>query len=501
MKKVSVIGAGVAGLASACRLQASGYEVTVYEKNAIPGGKMHQIKKDGYTYDVGPTLVMMPEVYEDVFKFANKNPEDYITMHRLEPMYSVYFDRETLAHYDVSSDLVKLNAMLEARRPQAAQGFYQYLSEIYKRYQVALNHFIRRPFRSYRDIYNPFMLKQAYKLKTFGSAEKMMNKYIKDRDIAQMFSFQTLYIGVSPQKGPSLYNIIPMIELLYGVWTIKGGMHAMARGMEQLLKDLGGSVKYNQTVEEILIDNKQTQGIKVNGQTIKSDYVVSNADFPYTMKHLIHDAKAKGKYTDKNIDNMDYSCSCLIFYWGMDKSYDLPMHTFIVSKDLDTNLKQIFNGEFIDDASIYLSIPSKGDSDMAPKDKDGFYVLIPVSELSTVKYAYDDTVIDAYKENALKKIERLPGCDNVRSEIVSESIYTPYDFKEKFNAYNGATFGLQPTLRQSNHWRPQAKSKTVEGLYFTGSSTHPGAGVPIVLESGKICAEELRRDEPSDGFT
>ena len=172
MKKVSVIGAGVAGLASACRLQASGYDVTVYEKNAMPGGKMHQINKDGYMYDVGPTLVMMPEVYEDVFKQANKNPGNYITMHRLEPMYSVYFDRETLAHYDVSSDLVKLNAMLEARHPQTAQGFHQYLSEIYKRYQVALNHFIRRLFRSYRDIYNPFMLNKAINLRRLAALRR-----------------------------------------------------------------------------------------------------------------------------------------------------------------------------------------------------------------------------------------------------------------------------------------------------------------------------------------
>jgi len=501
MKKVIIIGAGTAGLASACRLQANGYDVTVYEKNAIPGGKMHQIDKDGFKYDVGPTLVMMPEVYEDVYEQAGKDPKDYITMRRLDPMYTVYFDREDHARYDVTSDLVELNKMLEARSPETALGFQQYLVEIYRRYQVALNHFIRRPFRSYKDIYNPFMLRQAMKLKTFDSATNMMEKYIKDKDISEMLSFQTLYIGVSPKKGPSLYNIIPMIEMLYGVWTLKGGMHSMAKGMEKLLNDLGGKILYNQDVEEILIENGKAKGIKVNGKNIESDYVISNADFPYTMKHLIKDEKAKGKYHDKKIDKMDYSCSCLIFYWGMAKKYDkVDTHTFIVSKDLDKNLNQIFEGDFIDDASIYLSIPSRGDEEMAPKDKDGFYVLIPVSELSTAKYKYDEKVIAKYKENALKKIERLPGCENVRQEIVSESMYTPYDFEEKFNAYNGATFGLQPTLRQSNHWRPQAKSKNVEGLYFTGSSTHPGAGVPIVLESGKICAEELRRDEVEDSF-
>ena len=501
MKKVAIIGAGVAGLASACRLQAQGYDVTIYEKNAIPGGKMHQIIKDGYTYDVGPTLVMMPDVYREVFTQAGKKAEDYIQLKRLEPMYSVYFDRPDHAHYEVSSDLVQLMAMLEKKSPTVASGFLAYLTEIYQRYQVALDHFIRRPFRSWKDIYNPHMLKQALKLKTFDSADQMMNRYIKDKDIAQMLSFQTLYIGVSPKKGPSLYNIIPMIELLYGVWTIKGGMHAMAKAMEKLLLDLGGKIVYHANVEEIIIEAKKVKGLLVNQSRIDSDYVISNADFPYTMKHLIKDKKAKGKYQDAKLEKMDYSCSCLIFYWGMSKRYEfLDMHTFVVSADLDKNLHQIFSGEFIEDASVYLSIPSRGDETLAPEGKDGFYVLIPVSELSTVQYTYSQEVIEKYKENSIKKIERLPGCENIRREIISESIFTPYDFQSKFNAYHGATFGLQPTLRQSNHWRPQAKSKQVEGLYFTGSSTHPGAGVPIVLESGKICAEELRRDEPTDSF-
>lgn len=501
MKKVIVIGAGVAGLASACRLQANGYQVEIYEKNDIPGGKMHQIKKDGYTFDVGPTLVMMPDLYEDVFLQANRNPQDYIEMKRLEPMYTVYFDRPDHARYDVSSDMVELNRMLEARSPEVALGFKRYIAEIYRRYQVAIKHFIRRPFRSPKDIYNPFMLRQAWKLKTFDSADHMMNTYLKDQDIAQMLSFQTLYIGVSPKKGPSLYNIIPMIELLYGVWFLKGGMHSMAKGMEKLLIDLGGKIHYGKDVREIWIEEKKAKGILVDDKKIESDYVISNADFPYTMQTLIKEKSAKGKYSDKKIDKMDYSCSCLIFYWGMKKRYpDVKTHTFIVSSDLDRNLNQIFSGDFIEDASIYLSIPSRGDEDLAPSDKDGFYCLIPVSELSTVKYDYDEKTILKYKENALKKIERLPGLENVRDEIISESIFTPMDFKEKFNAKNGATFGLQPTLRQSNHWRPQAKSKHVSGLYFTGSSTHPGAGVPIVLESGKICAEELRRDEETDTF-
>lgn len=502
MKKVIVVGAGVAGLAASVRLAAAGYEIELFEKNSMPGGKMHRISKDGYEYDVGPTLVMMPDVYEDVFRCAGRDPKEYIPMRRLEPMYSVYFNRSDHTRYDVAGDLIKLTELLESRSPQTAHGFMRYLADIYARYQVAVDHFITRPFRSWKDIYTPSMLRNALKLKTFDSAEHMMAHYIKDKDVQQMLSFQTLYIGVSPQNGPSLYNIIPMIELLYGVWYIDGGMHTMAKSMASLIEELGGKIHYNLPVDEIVIENGRAVGVKAGGEIYKSDAVISNVDFPYTMKNLIKDTPAKGKYTDSKIDKMDYSCSCLIFYWGMSKRYDeLETHTFIIAENLDLNLKSIFDGNYIEDASIYLSIPSRGDDSLAPEGRDGFYVLMPVSELSTAKYQFDDQTINKYRKQAIAKVSRLPGCENIEQEIVSESIMTPNDFAEKFSAYNGATFGLQPTLRQSNHWRPQAKSKDCEGLYFAGSSVHPGAGVPIVLQSGKIAAEELRRDNPEDSFT
>ncbi len=500
-KKVLVVGAGVAGLSAAIRLQNAGYEVEIFEKTDKCGGKMDQIKKDGYTYDVGPTLVMMPAIYKEIFEIAGKNPDDYIKLKKLNPMYDVYFNREEFTHYSLSSDLGDLMKIMEKKGGKVASGFINYLSDIYKRYLVALKYFITRSFRSWKDFYNPKMIHQALKLKTFDSADSMMNRYIGSKDISQIFSFQTLYIGVSPKKGPSLYNIIPMIELLYGVWFPEGGMHSMAQGMARLFTELGGKIHYNTPVKEILIENKKAVGLELEDQTVNGDYIVSNADFPYTMKELIKDKSAKGKYTDKKIDKMDYSCSCLIFYWGMNKKYEqLETHTFIVAADLDRNLKQIFDGDFVDDASVYLSVPSRGDESMAPKNKDAFYVLIPVSELSVAKYEYNDQMIAKYKKVALDKLKRLPGCENVENEIVSEIVMTPIDFKNKFNAYNGATFGIQPTLRQSNHFRPQAKAKKCENLYFAGSSTHPGAGVPIVMESGKICSEELRRDNKEDTF-
>ncbi|UTC61749.1 phytoene desaturase [Treponema sp. OMZ 787] len=505
-KKVLVVGAGIAGLSAAIRLKHAGYEVEIFEQGAMPGGKMHRIEADGHSFDVGPTLVMMPSVYREIFELAGKNADDYIPMTKLDPMYEVYFKDKDKSkdyrHYVLNSDLVDLMKITEKKGPDNARGFLSYISEIYKRYQIALDHFITRPFRKWSDIYNPFMLLQALKLKTFDSADKMMASFMPDSDLHRMLSFQTLYIGVSPKKGPSLYNIIPMIELLYGVWFIKGGMHTMASQMARLFEELGGKINYNSKVDKILTEGKTVKGLLVGGEKIEAPYVVCNADFPYAMTNLIDDGRVRGKYSPEKINKMDYSCSCLVFYWGVDGTYpELPAHAFVVSEDLDDNLKSIFDGRRIKDPSVYLHIPSNVDPSMAPEGKSSFYLLIPVSEVVTSQYEWNEETVDYYRQKAIDSLSKLPGLENLKNSIAVEKVFTPKDFEKNFSAYRGATFGLQPTLTQSNHLRPQAKAKNCEGLYFCGSSTHPGAGVPIVMQSGKICAEELRRDNPEDNFS
>lgn len=495
-KTVTVIGAGVAGLASAIRLQNKGYEVTIIEKDDLPGGKMNRIRLDGYQFDLGPTIVMMPELYREVFEEAGRDPDDYIPMERLDPMYSSYFDKGEV-HYEVSNDLVKNIEMFESISSEDAEGFLKYLSDLYHRFNIAKDHFLQRPFRDAKDFYNPFIISQGLKLKTLNNAENLLKKYIKDRRMRQMISFQTLYIGISPAKGPSLYTIIPMIEFLYGIWFIKGGMHTMASAMERLFLELGGEIKYNSEVEQIVIEDGKATGVLLEGEIRHSDLVMCNADFPYAMKNLIKEPQYKGKYTDKKIDDMDYSCSCFVLYLGMDKKYPEieNIHNFVFSEDLDKNIEQIFNGETIEDPSLYMYIGSKKDQTMAPEGKDGIYVLMPISDLKTMKYEWTDEVAAMYREKMLSKLKDLPGMTDIEENIVTETMITPLDFEERYNAYNGATFGLRPTLTQSVHLRPQSKATHCDNLYFTGSSTHPGAGVPIVLLSSKIAVGELLKDE------
>lgn len=493
MKKIAVIGAGTAGLASAIRLKALGYDVTVYEKNEKVGGRMYQIKENGFTFDVGPTIVMMPSIYQEVFKVSGVDYKDYIEMIRIDPMFEIkYRDNTSLS---ATNDLVQMTIDNEQISEADAQGYMAYLADVYKRYLVAKNYFIDRSFRKPTDFYNPKMLYQGLKLRTFNSAYNSIAKFVKNEKLRQSLAFQTLYIGVSPYNGPSIYTIIPMIELLYGVYYIKGGMYSMAKAMEKRFLEMGGKLLLNQDVEEFIIEKKSIKALKVNGkQTENYDAVLSNADFPWVMNNLIKDNKNKGKYTPKKIDKMLYSSSSFLLYIGAKKRYNLKPHTFFFTSDFNGNIKDIFEGNTPTDPSYYVYAPSRIDDTMAPEGKESLYVLVPVPNKSDSAEKWDDKAINAYKDKILDMMSKHEVFKDIKENIEYLKVYSPNDFESKFNLQFGATFGLRPTLMQSNYYRPQNKFKYLNNLYSAGSSNHPGAGVPIVLNSAKLAANELHKD-------
>lgn len=494
MKRVNVVGAGTAGLAAAVRLAADGYDVHLYEKNEKIGGKMYQINEEGFRFDVGPTIVMTPDIYNEVFEYAGRDPKNYIPMKRLDPMMGVtYPDGKA---FSLNNDLVDLIELLENESEADAAGFMRYMSNIYDRYLVAKNKILNRSYRKLGDFINPEGLVDIYNLQTFDNAYNEMGKYINNEYLKKMFGFQTLYIGISPHSGPSLYNMIPMMEMFYGVWHIEGGMYTMAQGMANVFEELGGTIHLNAHVEEVLIDNKETIGIRVNGQNILSDYTMVNADFPYAMKHLIPDETQRGKYTDKKVDEMEYSCSCFILYLGTDKEYKTEaVHTFHMASDFDKNISDIFDtGVPPEDPSIYVFNTSQADESLAPEGKHSLYVLVPVPDLSLYD-DWSDDFVEKYREKILDIVETKEPFADLRDHIVYENIYTPKRFKEDFHAYNGATFGLRPSLFQSAYFRPHNKFDYADNLYFCGSSIHPGAGVPTVLQSAKLSVEELLKDD------
>jgi len=247
-KKVIVIGAGVSGLASAVRLLKEGFDVELYEKNSTIGGRMGVVSGNGFSFDLGPTILMMPQIFKEVFTYCGRNPDDYIKMQRLDPIYKVYFEDGTT--HEASSELSSLVTTLESVGEEEAQGYLAYLSDVYKRYLVAKEFFIDRSFRRPFDFYNPKTLSAGLRLKTFDNAYDSVGKFVKNEKLRELLSFQTLYIGISPFNGPSIYTIIPMIELVYGVWFLKGGMRSMALAMERLFLEMGGKLFLNAPVRK-----------------------------------------------------------------------------------------------------------------------------------------------------------------------------------------------------------------------------------------------------------
>jgi phytoene desaturase len=490
-KSITIIGAGTAGLASAIRLQTKGYQVTIYEKNPQVGGRMYSFKEKGFQFDVGPTIVMMPEIYREIFEFSGANPDDYISMQLLDPLYQLHYQDGT--SFTVSSNLTKLIPALEKISFEDTQGYLAYLADIYARYNIARKGFIDRSFLSSKDIFNWQNILNTLKLRTFNSAYQSIAKFVKNEKLRQALSFQTLYIGVSPFVGPSIYTIIPMIELLYGIWYIKGGMYGMAKAMQKRFEELGGKVVTNANVTSIKIEDNMAKGIVVNNTFIPSDAVLVNADFPYALNHLI-EPQYRGKYQPKKLEKMEYSSSSFIMYFGLNKKINTTVHQIRYAKDFKKNIHDLFEPTLPEDPSFYIYSPTQIDHTLAPEGKEIIYVLVPVPNREQHQFSWNNTMTKAFRDKMVAKIKTIPGFEQFDQSIEVEKIMTPKDWEVQFNLQYAATFGFKPILFQSNFFRPQVKALKVKHLYFAGTSTHPGAGIPIVMKSAKIAVDTIMNE-------
>lgn len=491
MKKIIVIGAGTAGLASAIRLQALGFDVSIYEKNEKVGGRMYQIEEQGFFFDYGPTITMMPEEYKDVFRDSGVDPDQYLSMQALNPLYTLHFkDGKT---FNVSSNLFELTQTLESFSKEDAHGYLSYLEDVYERYIRADKHFLMKTYRKPSEFFNVNTLYHGLKLRTLNNAYDSISQFVKDEKLRQALSFQTLYIGVSPFQGPSIYTIIPMIELMYGIHYIKGGMYQMAKAMEKRFLEMGGKIYLNQNVQEIALENHEAKGILVNDKVIPSDIVVTNADFPWAIKHLVKNTKSRGKYNDSKLNKMTYSSSVFIMYLGLNKRYQTPVHSLKFAKDFKKNINDLFSSQVPEDPSFYMYSPTQIDDSIAPTGKEILYILVPVPNTQD-NNPWNEVFTQTFKERVLDMVSEVDPFSDIRDHIDVLRYSTPNDWETKFNLNHGATFGLRPVLNQSLYFRPQAVIKPLKNVYFTGSSTHPGPGVPIVLKSSRLVVQAIKED-------
>lgn len=489
-RKAAVIGSGFGGLATAIRLQAAGVETTIFEKRDLPGGRAYVYHDKGFTFDAGPTVITAPECLEELFALSQRKMSDYVEMKPILPFYRLLWDDGY--SFDYSNEDDKLFAQIRAKNPADEEGYRQFLEYSKDVFNEGYTKLAGVPFLHLWD-----MVKCAPQLVRLGahrSVYSMVSKYIQDDHLRQAFSFHSLLVGGNPFKASSIYTLIHFLEKNWGVYFPKGGTGALVKALVKYFEDLGGKIVYQAEVDQILTHESQVTGLRTkSGQTFMCDAVVSNGDVLHTYKDLLQqnaDARAKSRKLEK----MAYSMSLFLIYFGTRKKYDkLAHHNVIFGPRYRQLLDDIFtNGVLPDDFSLYLHAPSISDPSLAPEGCQSFYVLSPVGHLGKLKYDWKKGA-DAYADKILGYLEEKYMPD-LRANIVTKRYFTPLDFKNVLNSHVGAAFSLEPLLTQSAYFRLHNRDEKIRGLYFAGAGTHPGAGVPGVVNSGKATAGLVLED-------
>lgn len=490
MKKVAIIGSGFGGLAEAIRLQARGYAVTVFEKREKIGGRAYQLVKNGYTFDMGPSLVTAPFIIERVFQAAGRKMRDYVDLVPLDPFYRLYFHDKSFMDY--TGDPVRMKQELARFNPQDALQYDRFFSDIKEIYDAVITEGLgSQPFDTWRSFLS--FVPRAVRLGGLLPVYAFASRYFKDERNRFAFSFHPLFIGGSPFRAPSIYIMIPYLEREAGVWFARGGMYSLVRAFERVFLELGGRIETNAEVTEITVANGKATGVRVGPATHPTDIVVSNGDVPWVYKNLIKSEFRKRRWSDRAIDRLHISMSCFLLYVGTRKQYpQLKHHTLILSKRYRELVSDIFDKQVLpEDFSMYLHVPTRTDPGMAPPGCESMYVLIPVPHLGG-KIDWRVSAIP-FRDRILAFLEEEFGMTDLRANIEVLEMFTPTDFESQLNALLGNAFSIEPRLTQSALFRPHNRSEEIRNLYFVGAGTHPGGGVPGVLlgaEATEKCVVE-----------
>lgn len=486
--KTIIIGGGIGGLCTAARLLRQGYEVIIIEKEPMVGGRAHRMRQDGYTFDMGPTLLMMTDVLYDTFSYCGKNLDDYMELIQLEPNYQVAFaDKRRIT---VSSNLPRFAAELAKFDQKAPEQFYKYFSDVSEMYRISRGKFIDKNFDNLVDFINPQAGVELLKKRGLSKLYKFVSSYFQDEHLRQLFSFQSMYLGVSPFDAPAIYSVVSYMETGLGIWYPKGGMYSLSQGLEKLVKDLGGTILTSTEVGKISVINQSATGVVLkNGKHIEADLVVANSDLVYSHLKLI-DVSDRPAMPDSKLLNYRQASSALLFYWGVeDDCAGMLHHNVYLSRDFKHNLDEIFyEKKMPNDPSFYTYIPTKTDPSLAPKGKQVFYVLVPVPNLNA-KLNWDKEIAKI-RQKVINRLKTEFNLD-IEDKIETEKVFTPQDFEEKFNLHMGSAFGLSHNFLQSGYFRPHNKSRDINNLYFVGASTYPGGGIPMVTLSAKLVTERI----------
>mgnify|MGYP000034623915 CR=1 FL=1 len=481
-----VIGAGLGGLAAAIHLARKGFKVTVVEKNATPGGRCDRFSQDGHQFDAGPTLFVMPLVYEAEFAALGASLHEMLDLQRVDPTYTLIFDDGS--QLALTSDLEALRMQLEAIEPGSFGGFLRYLEEGHRHYHLAMPHLVNRDFRSAVQFFSIRNLPLLYSVKPLVQHYRHMSAYFKNPRLKAAFTFQDVYMGLSPFDAPATFSLMPYTELAHGVWYPKGGMYRVVEALMELARQAGVEFIFEKTVERIEVQGERARGLIIEGERyMQADAILANADLPYVYQDLLPDPILAKKLVKKR-----YSCSVVSFLWGVDKPYEaLGPHTLFLADDYRQNFDSIINDlEVPHNPSLYVHAPTRLDPTMAAPGQDTLIAIVPVGHLDESGEQDWEERQDRAREAVFHRLSRL-GITDLQAHIKFEISFTPLFWRNRYNLVKGATHGLCHNLTQLGYLRPGNRHPRYHNLYFVGASTHPGTGVPTALVSARLSAQRI----------
>ncbi|MDX1270824.1 oleate hydratase [Bizionia paragorgiae] len=482
-KNISIIGSGFAALSAACYLAKSGHQVNIFEKNKTIGGRARQLKKEGFTFDIGPTWYWMPDVFERFFTDFDTTPGAFYTLDKLNPAYSVYFGKDDFI--TIEDTLEKIYKAFETEEPGSSIKLQEFIANAQDNYNVAIKDLVYRPGVSPLELVTPVTIKKINQF--FSTIKKDVRKEFKNNRLAMILEFPVLFLGAKPSNTPSFYSFMNYADFGIGTFHPKKGMYQVILALETLAKSLGVTIETEKAIEKIVINKGKAEAIIANGITYPSDIVLSGADYHHTETLL--DEKHR-QYSESYWESKTFAPSSLLFYVGFDKKIkNVNHHTLFFDVDFEVHAKDIYDEpKWPENPLFYASFPSITDESAAPSGKEAGIFLIPIAP----GLEDNDHLRAAYFDKIITRFEKLTS-QNIRESIIFKESFCVKDFISDYNSYKGNAYGMANTLLQTAFLRPNLKSKKISNLYFTGQLTVPGPGVPPALISGKLVADLINK--------
>jgi len=487
---VAVIGAGLGGLSAAISLAAEGFKVSVFEKNDKAGGKLNVLRRQGFSFDLGPSILTMPQIFQSLFEQAGRRMEDYAAIEEIKPHWRNFFEDGTVI--DLTPDVRDMERELQKLPPDESDGFFEFLEYSRKLTKITEEGYFAKGLDTFWELINFYgPLRSLLRFDVWRNMDQGVRRFVKNPKLIDILNYFIKYVGSSPYDAPALLNLLPYIQFGYGLWYVKGGMYNLALGLERLLGELGGELHYGVRVSRIETEGSRATGLVLSdGRRVQADLIVSNMEVIPAYTDLLKE----GSSFLKRYEKFEPSCSGLVLHLGVNQAYpQLAHHNFFYSQDARKHFDSVFHKrELSHDPTIYLVAPVKTDPSLAPPGCEIIKVLPHIPHIRDVRpFTREDYL--AFRERVLDKLERM-GLVDLRKHIVVEDMWTPEDIKHCYESNKGAIYGIVSDRKKNLGFKAPQRSEKYSNLYFVGGSVNPGGGMPMVVLSGKMVRDKILQD-------